>query len=67
MLFFMTSFNLIIPELNDFITKLGAPDKKGLIITLFTISAAISRPFSGKIADLVGRKQNGQEDRKWQQ
>ena len=56
MLFFMTSFNLIIPELNDFITKLGAPDKKGLIITLFTISAAISRPFSGRIADLVGRK-----------
>ena len=52
----MTSFNLIIPELNDFISKLGAPEKKGLIITLFTISAAISRPFSGKIADLVGRK-----------
>lgn len=56
MLFFMTSFNLIIPELNDFISKLGAPEKKGLIITLFTISAALSRPFSGRIADLVGRK-----------
>lgn len=44
------------PELNGFITLLGGEDIKGLVITLFTISAAISRPFSGKISDLVGRK-----------
>ena len=56
MFFFMTSFNLIIPELNGFISNLGAPDKKGLIFSLFTISAAFSRPFSGRIADLIGRK-----------
>jgi MFS family permease len=56
MLFFMISFNLIIPELNDFLTNLKGGDKKGLIITLFTISAAISRPFSGKLADIIGRK-----------
>lgn len=52
----MISFNIILPELNDFITNMGAPDKKGLIISLFTISAAISRPFSGKLSDTIGRK-----------
>jgi MFS family permease len=56
MLMFMISFNLIIPELNDFITMLGGEDQKGLIISLFTISAGISRPFSGKLADKIGRK-----------
>jgi MFS family permease len=52
----MTSFNLILPELNNYISILDGADKKGLIITLFTISAAISRPFSGKLADTIGRK-----------
>ncbi len=56
MFFFMMSFNLIMPELNGFLTALGSSELKGLIITIFTISAGISRPFSGKIADLVGRK-----------
>jgi MFS family permease len=56
MFFFMTSFNLIIPELNGFITKMGGATYKGLIIGLFTLTAAISRPFSGKMADVVGRK-----------
>jgi MFS family permease len=56
MLFFMISFNLIMPQLNDFITVLGGANYKGLIITFFTIAAAVSRPFSGKLADLIGRK-----------
>jgi len=56
MFFFMASFNLIIPELNDFITNLGGIGQKGLIITLFTISSGIARPFSGKLADRIGRK-----------
>ena len=56
MFFFMTSFNLILRELNNYISILDGADKKGLIITLFTISAAISRPFSGKLADTIGRK-----------
>lgn len=56
MFLFMTSFNLILPELNQFITELGGADKKGLIITLFTISALISRPFSGKLSDTIGRR-----------
>ena len=56
MFFFMASFNLILPELNNYISILDGADKKGLIITLFTISAAISRPFSGKLSDTIGRK-----------
>jgi MFS family permease len=56
MFLFMTGFNLILPELNQFITKLGGEEHKGLIITLFTISAGLARPFSGKLSDLIGRK-----------
>jgi len=47
---------MIIPELPDFLTKLGGADYKGLIISLFTLTAMISRPFSGKLADRLGRK-----------
>lgn len=52
----MISFNLILPELNDYISKLGGSEYKGLIIFIFTISAALSRPFSGKLSDFIGRK-----------
>jgi len=55
-LFFMGSFNMIIPELPDFLTNLGGAQYKGLIISLFTLTAAFSRPFSGKLTDLIGRK-----------
>ena len=53
-MFFM-SFNMIIPELPDYLTSLGGEDYKGLFISLFTLAAGLSRPFSGKIADRVGR------------
>ncbi len=56
MFLFMTSFNVIIPELNTFITDLGGAQQKGLLITLFTISAGLARPFSGKLSDTIGRK-----------
>ena len=56
MFLFMTSFNLILPELNSYITDLGGAKYKGLIFTLFTISAGLSRPFSGKLSDTIGRK-----------
>jgi len=56
MLLFFVSFNLIIPELNDYITSLGGADEKWLILGLWTLAAAIARPFSGKIADNFGRK-----------
>ncbi len=53
--FFFASFNLIIPELPDFLTKLGGGDHKGLIIPLFTVMAGLSRPFSGRLTDTIGR------------
>ncbi len=56
MLLFFVSFNLIFPELNSYITQLGGEDDKWLILGLWTLAAAISRPFSGKIADNFGRK-----------
>ncbi|NRB48082.1 MAG: MFS transporter [Saprospiraceae bacterium] len=52
---FSGSFNMIIPELPNFLTELGGADYKGLIISVFTLSAGLSRPFSGKLADTVGR------------
>jgi MFS family permease len=54
LLFFM-SFNMLLPELPDYLTRLGGQDYKGFIIALFTLTAGISRPFSGKLADTVGR------------
>ena len=55
-LLFFASFNMIIPELPEFLTGLGGASYKGLIISLFTLTAMISRPFSGKLADRLGRK-----------
>ncbi len=46
---------MIIPELPSYLTSLGGAEYKGFIIALFTLTAAISRPFSGKLADTVGR------------
>lgn len=52
---FSTSFNMLIPELPGYLSSLGGAEYKGLIIGLFTITAGISRPFSGKLTDSVGR------------
>jgi len=46
---------MIIPELPAYLTSLGGGEYKGLIISVFTLTAAISRPFSGKLADTIGR------------
>jgi MFS family permease len=46
---------MIIPELPAYLTLLGGADYKGLIIALFTVTAAFSRPYSGKIVDKIGR------------
>lgn len=54
-LLFFFSFNVIIPELPDYLTSLGGEDYKGFIIGLFTVIAAVSRPISGKLTDLIGR------------
>ncbi len=53
--FFFMSFNMLLPELPDFLTQLGGGEYKGYIIALFTVTAGLSRPFSGKLADTVGR------------
>ncbi len=53
---FMGSFNMIIPELPEFLRNMGGEDHIGLIIAFFTMSAMISRPFSGKLTDLMGRR-----------
>ncbi|MDW7692268.1 MFS transporter [Flammeovirgaceae bacterium SG7u.111] len=52
---FFSSFNMLIPELPNYLTSLGGEDYKGLIISLFTVTAGLSRPFSGKLTDTVGR------------
>jgi MFS family permease len=54
-LLFFASFNMLIPELPGYLTNLGGPQYKGLIISLFTVTAMVSRPFSGKMADKMGR------------
>lgn len=54
-LLFSISFNMIIPELPAYLTSLGGEDYKGLIIALFALTAGLSRPFSGKLADTWGR------------
>lgn len=46
---------MIIPELPNYLESLGGGEHIGLIIGLFTLTAGISRPFSGKLTDTVGR------------
>lgn len=46
---------MLVPELPAYLTSLGGAEYKGFIISLFAITAMISRPFSGKLADKLGR------------
>jgi len=52
---FFASFNMIVPDLYDYLTSLGGGEKKGYVIALFTVTAGLSRPFSGKLSDTIGR------------
>ena len=52
---FAASFTMIIPELPAYLTSLGGAEYKGLIIALFALTAGLSRPWSGKLSDTVGR------------
>jgi MFS family permease len=54
-LLFSASFNMMIPELPAYLSAMGGAEYKGWIIALFTLMAGISRPFSGKLTDTVGR------------
>lgn len=47
---------MIIPELPAYLSSLGGAEYKGLIISLFAVTAMLSRPFSGKLSDTIGRK-----------
>lgn len=46
---------MIIPELPQHLRSMGGEDYIGLIIGLFTLTAGLSRPFSGKLTDTIGR------------
>ena len=52
---FAGSFTMILAELPAYLTAMGGAQYKGLIIALFTLMAGVSRPFSGKLADTIGR------------
>ena len=52
---FFGSFNMVLPELPDFMRTFGGEKFIGLHITFFTLTALISRPFSGKLTDTWGR------------
>ena len=46
---------MMIPELPDYLKSLGGKEYIGYIIALFTLTAGLSRPFSGKLTDTIGR------------
>ena len=52
---FSASFQMMIPELPDYLTNMGGKEHIGLIIALFTLTAGLARPFSGKLTDTIGR------------
>lgn len=54
-LLFSASYNMLIPELPAYLSSMGGGEYKGLIIALFTLTAGISRPFSGRLTDKLGR------------
>jgi len=46
---------MLIPELPAYLSGMGGAAYKGFIIAFFTLTAGISRPFSGKLTDTIGR------------
>lgn len=46
---------MIIPELYDFITAVGGVNHKGWVLASFTLTAGLSKLYSGKAADQIGR------------
>ncbi len=47
---------MLIPELPSYLASLGGSQYIGFIIALFTLTAGLSRPFSGLLTDTIGRK-----------
>ena len=54
--FFFLSFNTIIAELPEWIDRMGEKRMLPYVIPIFTLAALLSRPFSGHLADTVGRR-----------
>ncbi len=52
---FSASFQMMIPELPDYLGSMGGKEYIGYIIALFTLTAGFARPFSGKLTDTIGR------------
>jgi MFS family permease len=52
---FSASFQMLLPELPDHLSRMGGQAYIGYILALFTFTAGISRPFSGKLSDSIGR------------
>ena len=46
---------MVVPDLYGYLDEMGGGEYKGLIIALFTVTAGLSRPFSGKLSDTIGR------------
>lgn len=46
---------MMIPELPAYLEGMGGREYVGLIIAFFTLTAGLSRPFSGKLTDRIGR------------
>lgn len=46
---------MMLPELPQYLRAMGGAQYIGLILALFTLTAGLSRPFSGKLTDTIGR------------
>lgn len=55
-LLFSASYNILLPELPNYLIGIGGKDYLGYIVLLFTAAALISRPFSGMLSDNKGGK-----------
>ena len=51
---FFLSFNLLLPELPDHLTRLGGGEYKGFIIALFTLTAAIADKLAEPSPEYLG-------------
>jgi len=51
------SFHILMPTLPVYVVNLGGtPSEVGLVVSFFSISALIVRPFIGRLVDIYGRK-----------
>jgi len=51
------AFQMLIPTLPMYVTEMGGDQLAvGLVVSLFTISALLVRPFTGKVLDSMGRR-----------